>query len=354
MTPFNNVTGFSASLIMMLLLSAGWTYGAPLRAHNPQERVKVFYTEVDEKGWTAIPRGEVHSVGVRGDSHTQELLKMAQPRSSVTVRLYSAEGIKKGDQLFVVNHRNLIVARVDVKSMYQSETFGPMLIGHGNFKYTRTGFTVVQKVDDNYSKYAYIYKARGDFFRNNGETGKAIELYKKSLEMDRTYPEAHIALGYIYLKDEVLPFASKEFSEAYREIDRIYDNEDRYLLLKGLARTRYRMAYEYTISNTARKGLISEGIKYAEEALKIYPDSREVNLYLGMFYLKNPEPQDVKAKTQFLKVIQVDPMNADAYLALAELYRKHENTGKAREYARKALEVRPDSVEARRLINKLE
>ena len=354
MTPLNRVTAFSAPLIMMGLLSAGGVSGAPLRAHNPQERVKVFYTEVDGKGWTAVPRGEVLSIGVREDSHKDELLKMAQKWSRVTVRLYSADGVKKGDQLFVVNHRNLIVARVDVKSIFNSESFGPMLIGYGNFKFTRTGFSVVQKVDDNYSKYAYIYKARGDFFKNNGETGKAIELYRKSLEMDRTYPEAHIALGYIYLKDEVMPFAAKEFSEAYREIDRIYDNEDRYLLLKGLARTRFRMAYEYTISSTARKGLISEGIRYAEEALKIYPDSREVNLYLGMFYLKNPEPQDVKAKTQFLKVIQVDPMNAEAYLALAELYRKHENNGKAREYARKALEVRPDSVEARRLLNKLE
>ena len=44
---------------------------------------------------------------------------------------------------------------------------------------------VVQKVEDNHSKYAYIYKARGDFHKSNGEHGKAIEQYKKSLEMDR-------------------------------------------------------------------------------------------------------------------------------------------------------------------------
>jgi tetratricopeptide (TPR) repeat protein len=354
MMTLNQTIACAASLLITAALSAGGASGAPLRANNPQERVKVFYTEVDGKGWTAVPRGEVVSIGVREDSHKEELLKMARQWSRVTVRLYSPEGVKKGDQLFVVNQRNLIVARVDVQSIFQSSSFGPMLIGYGNYKFTRNGFTVVQKVDDNFSKYAYIYKARGDYFKNNGETGKAIELYRKSLEMDRTYPEAHIALGYIYLKDEVMPFAAKEFSEAYREIDRIYDNEDRYLLLKGLTRTRYRMAYEYTVSGKARKGIISEGIKYAEEALKIYPDSREVNLYLGMFYLKNSEPQDVKAKNQFLKVIQVDPMNAQAYLALAELYRKHENNEKAREYARKALEVRPDSAEARRLLNILQ
>ena len=343
-----------AALAAACILQSSAADSAQLRALNTRDRVKVFYIETDSKGWTAVPRGEVVSIGVREDSASQELMKVAQKWSKATVRLYSPEGVKRGDQLFVVNARNLVVARLDVKSVFQSETFGTMLTGTGNFTSARNGFLVVQKVDDNYSKYAYIYKARGDYFKGNGDTGKAIELYKKSLEMDRRYPEAHLALGYVYMREDMMSFASKEFNEAYREIDRIYDNEDRYQLLKGLTTLRYRMAYEYPVSNAARTELVREGIRYADEALKIYPDSRDVNLCLGMFYYKGPEPQDVKAKHQFLKVVEIDPMNVRAYLALAELYRRHDNGSKALEYARKALEVSPDSVEAKRLVNRLQ
>jgi len=354
MTPVKHIL-FSAMLLPALLAVPGeGLHASALRAHQPQERLKVFYTESDGSGWTAVPRGEVHAIGVREDAHSQELMKFAQGLSRVTVRLYSADGLRKGEELFVVNPRNLIVARVDVKLIYQDRSFGPMLIGYGNFKSVRTGFKVVQKVEDSYSKYAYIYKARGDYFKRNGEYAKALELYKKSIEMDRRYPEAHSALGYLYLRDEMMPFAMKEFSEAYREIDRIYDNEEKYLLLKGLAKTRYRMAYEYTIPNADRKKYVAEGIRYAEEALKIYPESRDVNLYLGMFYYKGPESQDVKAKNQFQKLLEIDPLNAAACLALAELYRKHDNAEKARMYARKALEASPGSVEARRLLDILQ
>ena len=55
-----------------------------------------------------------------------------------------------------------------------------------------------------------------------------------------------------------------------------------------------------------------------------------------------------------MKVVEIDPMNLEAYMALAELYRKHDNKDKALHYARKALEVSPDSAEARRLVNVLQ
>ncbi len=354
MATVKHFIGIASLLIFAITLPCDGILAMALRAHRPQEKIKVFYTESDSSGWTAVPRGEVHSIGVREDAHSQELMKFAQSNSRATVRLYSSEGLRKGDELFVVNARNLVVARIDVKLIYQDHSFGPMLIGYGNFRYAGVGFKVVQKVDDAYSKYAYIYKARGDYFKRNGEYAKAIELYKKSIEMDRRYPEAHSALGYLYLRDEMMPFAMKEFSEAYREIDRIYDNEEKYMLLKGLTTTRYRMAYEYTIPAADRKKYISEGIKYAEEALKIFPGSRDMNLYLGIFYYRGPEPQDVKAKNQFQKLLEIDPLNATACLALAELYRKHDNPQKARMYARKALEARPDSVEARRLLDSLQ
>jgi tetratricopeptide (TPR) repeat protein len=147
------------------------------------------------------------------------------------------------------------------------------------------------------------------------------------------------------------PFAHKEFFEAYRQIDRLYDREDKYLVLKGLVEVRYIQVYEQILDNRLKKEYISEGINYARKALEIFPNSRDVNLYLGMFYFNNPEPDDVKAKDQFLKVVEIDPLNTDAYIALAELYQKHRNGKKAFLYARKALHIDPNNLRARQILN---
>ncbi|MCX7679423.1 MAG: tetratricopeptide repeat protein [Spirochaetes bacterium] len=325
-----------------------------LRAHDSQEKIKVFYTESDKIGWYAMLVGEVVAIGSREDAHAQELLKVVQPNTRVTVRLYRIEGVKKGDFLFVINNRNLVVGRIEVKIIYRDASFGPMLIGYGNYRFSWPGYRVVQKVEENFSKDAYIFKARGDFFAHSGDYGQAIAQYKKAIELDRRYPEAHAALGHMYLKDNSLAFAMKEYEEAYREIGRIYDNEEKFLLLKGMTKVKYKMAYELAISNEKRRQHVKDGIKYATEALAIYPESRDVNLYLARFYFKGPDYDDVKAKNQFLKVLEIDPQNTEAYVALAELYRKHENEEKALYYARRALELDPALEDAKKIIQRLE
>ncbi len=353
MLKFRNIVSFVYFGCTILVFSAP-SFAIELRAHHTAERVKVFYSESDSNGWYAIPRGEITAIGVREDAHAQELMKVSQPNSKVTVRLYSGEGIKKGDELFVINKRNLVVGRIDVKIVYRDASFGPMLVGYGNYKYSWPGYRVVQKIEAGFSRTAYIYKARGDYYKHNGDYAYAIAHYKKAIEVDRRYPEAHAALGHIYMKDNSLAYAMKEYREAYNEFPLIYDNEEKYLLLKGMTKAKYRMAYEFTLTNETRKAHVREGIKYAEEALKIYPDSRDLNLYLARFYYKGPEYEDVKAKQQFLKVLEIDPQNTEACLALAELYRKHDNNEKAAVYARRALEISPHNEAAIKLLQRLE
>jgi len=171
--------------------------------------------------------------------------------------------------------------------------------------------------------------------------------------LDKGYPEAHLSLGYIYLNRIMLEFAYKEFTIAYKEISRLYDNEDKYLLLRGLVETRYKDLNYKKISNELRLRYTREGIKYSKEALKIYPKSKEVNFFLGMFYYKSPESPDVKAKEQFLKIIDLDPLNVDAYVALSELYYKHENEKKSRYYAMEALKIEPTNEKAGHMLKLL-
>lgn len=328
--------------------------GATLMPVDRYQKVQVFHTREDKTGVLSTLRGEVLSVGTREDAYKKEVSKIAQEHTRATVRLYNGEGLKKGDELFVIDGRNLIVGRISVELVFNSATFGDMLIGYGNFKGTRTGFRVVQRAEDEQGKYSYIYVNRGHYFRESGDNGKAIELYKKAIQHDRGNPEAHLALGQLYLKDQMLPFAHREFLEAYKQITRLYDREDKYLVLKGLTEVRFRQVYEYSIESRLRQAYIDEGIKYASEALKIYADSKDVNFYLGIMYLNNPQPDDVKAKEQFLKVIQLDPLRTEAYVALGELYYKHRNRAKSRMYIDKALEVDPFNPRARQMKTLLE
>ncbi|HPJ37412.1 MAG TPA: tetratricopeptide repeat protein [Spirochaetota bacterium] len=345
---------FCFHIIIASLCVAGFAehvFAVNLHFEGGNRKTQVFYSEGSSKGWSAVMMGKVISIGSREDAHKKELFRVAQDRSKITVRLYKREGIKEGDELFVVNKRNLVVGRINVKVVFQSYSFGPMLVGYGNYKAVNIGDNVVRRAEEEYSQYAFIYTARGRYFEQNGDPGRAIEHYKKAIQHDRGNPEAHLALGLVYLKDNMIPYAFKEFSEAYQRINRLYDREDKYTLLKSLVETRYRQVYEYSAPSTLRKRYIDDGIRYAGEALELYPDSREVNLYLGMFYYKNPDADDVKAKNQFLKVIELDAMNTDAYVALAELYRKHNNSVKARFYAEKALKVDPYHQRARQIIN---
>jgi hypothetical protein len=322
-----------------------------LRYEEGFRKTRVFYSEGSGKGWDAVMMGKVISIGTREDSHKKELFRVAQDKSKITVRLFNRDGVKEGDELFVVNKRNLVVGRINVKVVFKSYSFGPMLVGYGNYKAVNIGDNVVRRAEEEYSQYAFIYTARGRYFEQNGDPGRAIEHYKKAIQHDRGNPEAHLALGLVYLKDNMIPYAYKEFSEAYTRINRLYDREDKYTLLKSLVETRYRQVYEFSVPSILRKKYIDDGIRYAGEALELYPDSGEVNLYLGMFYYKNPDADDVKAKNQFLKVIEVDTMNTDAFVALAELYRKHNNRGKARFYAEQALKVDPYHQRARQIFN---
>ncbi len=334
--------------IISSLLLGRVAYPAALISDSPTDRIKVFYHKEDGTGWLAVLKGITTAIGVR-ETPSDALSKSVQDKSKVSVRLFNHEGVKAGDVLYVINDKNLIVARIEVKSVYYSKSFGYMLVGYGNLRLAQTGNRVIQRIEDQYSKYAYIYKSRGDYHQRMGDEAESISQYKKAIEMDRGNPEAHLVLGSLYLKSDLLQFAYREFQEAYANIGRLYDNEDRFELLKALAETRYREVYYTAIPDRLKKKYTDDGIRFAKEALAMYKDSKEINFYLGMFYFKSPEPSDKDARDLFMKVIELDPENVDAHVALSELYYRHRNKEKSRRYADEALRLDPANERARYL-----
>ncbi len=332
----------------IVVVSAG--ADANMILDKSHSRLKVFESQSDVKGWTAVVKGVIIGFSSREDLSEDDLSAYKHGKTRATVRLYNKEGLRAGSVLYVINNKNLIVGKLRVKQLFQSVSFGDMFIGHGNLILCNNGDRVVLRVFDEYSKYASVHKARGDYYLSTGETGKAISEYKRSIELDRGYPEAHFELGKIYLRQEMLQFAFKEFSEAYKQIARFNDNEERYLLLKNMAEIRFREVIDsylpYKLKNSYRK----EGIKYGKEALSIYPLSVDVNYLMGILYHKHPDNFDTKAREFLLKVVESRPYHVGANIALGELYFKHRNRVKARRYITAALKSEPENKRARQLL----
>jgi tetratricopeptide (TPR) repeat protein len=340
-------------IIITVLLKFNYAFPADMICSNGNMQLRIFYTERDFTGWDAVLKGEVLSFSINENSYNNDLMRVAQDKTKVLVRLYNSDGIKKGDNLFIINDRNLIVSRVEVKSIFDSKTFGKLLVGHGMFRLARKGDRVAQRISDENSRYAFIYKSRGDYFNETGKTGEAISNYKKAIELDGGHPESHISLGWIYLKQNLIQFALKEFDAAYRGSGRTYDREDKYLMLLGMVEARYRGMTAYKIPADLRSKFKEEGIKYSKEALEIYPESKDINYYLALLYMIKPDESDLQAKNQLIKVIEIDPENINAYLNLALLYEKYNNHKKSLFYAEKAVKMDPLNTQARNVYKQI-
>ena len=318
------------------------------------ERLKVFYTMTDREGRKAVVKGKILSFSAKDVLDKDDVYAKAQDRNKATVRLYNAEGLHEGDLLYVINEKNLIVAKMEVRVMFKSRSFGDMLVGYGNFRLASVGDRVIRDESEEVSKYAYIHKARGDYYDNIGERGNAIQQYKSALELDRNDPSSRLALGVLYLREGLDQFAMREFQEAYRNINRLQDREDRFLLLRHIAEIRYREIYESFIPESLKERYRAEAIKMCREAIRVYPESERMHYYLGVLHYRTPNPDDRKARDYFIKVLELNPGHAGALAALSELYFRHDNMDKARMYAEKALESERDNAIARAMIRKIE
>lgn len=312
--------------------------------------IKVFLSMTDTQGWYALQKGKIISYSSKDEYEAKDLFGRALDKSKATVRLASPEGIREGDTLYVINDSNLITAKMKVRTIFKSASFGYMLVGYGNFRLSALGERVVQRAEDNEAKYAYIYKARGDYYDSTGSQGEAIREYKNALKADSRNPSAHLALGLVYMKQGLDQFALRELQEGYRDIGRLYDNEDKFVLLKSLAEIHFKQVYETFVPQKLKEKYREEGIMACKEALAIYPQSDRINYYLGVFNYRSPNPDDKAAKDYLLRAAEINPSNAEAYVALSELYYRHENMAKARMYAEKAIDADHSNTRAQKML----
>lgn len=159
----------------------------------------------------------------------------------VTVKVVNKEGVKLGQTLYVIEknpfhseYRNgLIIGEIVVKSIIHNPFYGWVLTGEGNLLRVREGLFVARTLETENLKRAYIQKKKGDFYRHRGEWDKAVASYNEALRADEGLPEAHAALGSLYLslakeggrEDPVR--AEAQFRHAYRHRHNFQYESDR-------------------------------------------------------------------------------------------------------------------------------
>jgi len=349
------------AVLSCFVITDAYVSAARLVPSESGKMMVVFFNEEDHIGTNAVLKGIINQTGLRefGTEKERELGQKIQGRTKATARLYRDEEIIPGTVLYVINDKNLVVAKFTAMTVFKSAAFDRMCVGYGEFRGVQQDFRIVQKSMDSRASEAYLQIAQGNYSMEMKDLSAAINHYEKAVLYDHDNPEAHTGLGYIYLEQKIIPFAIREFDAAYSSRKRVYDKEDKYLLLKGCAQSRYMAVFysELVKGNPARDKYEDQGILYSREAVAQYPDSVEANFYLGMFYYdkstdaltKVETENDVKAVEAMEKVIMLKSDHFDAHIILAKIYKKHGNKDRSLFYIRKAREIDPVNVDAREL-----
>ena len=345
------------TVIVFLVLFTAVNSFALYKYEGQMLNTKIFFNMNDKAGKKAMIMGKVLSFSTSEELAENDLSGYSHVKTKATVRLFTSENVNPTNVMYVINPNNIVVSKFKVKYVFNNKTFGPMLIGYGNFKLSNKGYRVVQLTIDSGRNDSHIQKSRGDYFVRSGDSGKGIAHYKKAIESDPGDPAPHLGLGLVYYKDGIYNFAYSELRKAYEHIERLYDNEDRFTLLKALSEVRFIETYDnYNIPENRIK-FRQEGITYCLEALKVNPVSAEMNFLLAEFYMRgirSGSSREEDARDRYQKVVQVEPLHSRANFRLASYYMKNSKTRMAYFYAKRAVEGDPANQEALELFKRLQ
>jgi tetratricopeptide (TPR) repeat protein len=175
------------------------------------------------------------------------------------------------------------------------------------------------------------YYGLGLAYTRMGEYGKALEAYKKSLEMGNTTdPELHFQIGRMQLNLGKDDLAQAAFEKA--------------LALKP----DYTLALENLALLYHKKKEIPKAKPLLEKLVELEPDNFNANYLLGLYYFQAKDySKMVKAYT---KAVQVKPDLADAHYNLGMAYYFQTRYDKAIDALNKSLKLNPNDAEAYNLL----
>jgi type IV pilus assembly protein PilF len=167
----------------------------------------------------------------------------------------------------------------------------------------------------------WSYNAKGLF-------PEGLARYRKALELDPKYTEAHNAMGATYLEMGQWDDAIHEFEITLQDL--LYPTP--YYVLNNLGWAYY------------KKGDRSKAIEQFKKAVAMKPDFAMSFYNLGLVYKDNNQPAEAIAA--FRSAVEQVPDFQDAYFHLGELYLKDRNNKEARKAFEEVVRIAPKSAKA--------
>src|ERR1039458_10094236 len=201
------------------------------------------------------------------------------------------------------------------------------------------------------------YVESGMKYMEQKKYDSAVIQFKKALQVDPRYAEAHYQLGTAQLDLQHYQDGYKELSEAVdldpKHIKARRELENLYLAAHQAdkAEEQARHVIELDPNNADALVLLGNALtaeKQPQDAVDAYtkaisvkPDDAEAYLHRGMLY--GFMKQDASAEQDMRKAISLDPQKLSAYANLAGFYFYKKDTKKAEEVYRLAIQNNPDS-----------
>ncbi|MDD5237362.1 MAG: tetratricopeptide repeat protein [Candidatus Omnitrophica bacterium] len=179
-----------------------------------------------------------------------------------------------------------------------------------------------------------------ELLRRKHDVGKSEDLINEVINSSPEFVPAYITLAYIkysqFKFEDSLRLALKVIEKGRERVD--LSNYTRAYLIVG-ANKGMIAHYGGPISKLINGTAVLSNLRKAQ---KLQPDSSAVMFGLGSFYLLAPgfAGGDLGKAAEFLKkAIELDPLFADSYVRLGQVYKVKGDEKKYKEYLNRALEI---------------
>ena len=196
---------------------------------------------------------------------------------------------------------------------------------------------------------------------------KCVDEYIKTMMYSADFAPSRHNLGILYSDLGNYKKAEENYIEALRIDDKFYPakmnlallynkqgkNKKAEILLKDVVKNHPEVSQAFYSLGLleAEIGNYEESAKYLKQASEKMPGNSRVFFNLAKildFLNKTPE-----AEAAYLKAYSIEPRNGDYLAAIFDFYMKQGNTGKAKEYLKKWIEIYPNDEQAKTLLQGL-
>ena len=236
---------------------------------------------------------------------------------------YGKENYSKGDAYF-----GKIVEYMEDKA---EANFGLGLFYYQDMEDIDKAIEYYKKAIELKPDYAAAYTHMGVAYADKDDYDKALEYHKKAVELDSNYAAAYSNMGYAY-------YYKKDYGkaiESYKEVVKLEpDNAEVYLNIGASYDAAYGCKKKWEEN-------CDKAIEYYKKAAELRPRSAIAFFDIGVLY---EQKQDWGKAIEYLeKAVDLNSSNTYVYSKIGDIYSRKKDYKQAVEYYERVIELDPDS-----------